>query len=129
PSPRPETYSNLAEQQPRTIRSPTWPHSKNLKVMRYIFSSLYHVRGLSLSSPDTDEEIFADPPRKIRAILTSKPAPFCAWLDKACAIADMVLTGSLNGPETVPELLARQVERLHEDRANQFGAGVFLFFE
>lgn len=99
--------------------------------MRYIYSSLYYIRGLSPSSPATDEEIFADSAGSIRAVLTSDPARLCDGLDKAAAIATMLLTGLLGEkePGTVDERLARQVQRLREERVKKFGAGVFLLFE
>jgi hypothetical protein len=100
--------------------------------MRYTYSSLCYIRGLNPSSPPTDEEIFADSDGSIRAILTSDPVQLCDRLDEACARGLMLLTGALHGemePGTVDERLARQVERLREERAKKFGVGVFLFFE
>ena len=97
--------------------------------MRYTYSSLYHIRGLSPSSPANDEEIFADSDG-IRAVLTSDLAQLGDRLDKALAISNMLI-GFLNEkePGTVDERLAAQVQRLREERAKKFVAGVFLFFD
>jgi hypothetical protein len=100
--------------------------------MHYTYSSLYHIRGLSPSSPNVDEKIFDDPPQRTRAVLTSDPTPLCTQLDTSPVLANMLLTGLFHGttePGTIDERLARQVQRLREERQKKLGAGVFLFVE
>lgn len=99
--------------------------------MRYIYSSLHHIRGLTPSSPATDEEIFADSAGSVRAVLTSDPTRLCDGLDTASALIATVFTGLFgeNEPGTIDERLARRVQLLREERAKKFEAGVFLFFE
>lgn len=99
--------------------------------MHYIYNSLYHIRGLIPSSPANDEAIFADSAGSIRAVLTSDLAQLGDLLDKARAISIMLLTGLFGQkePGTFDERLAAQVQRLREERAKKFVAGVFLFFE
>jgi hypothetical protein len=100
--------------------------------MRYSYSSLYHIRGLSPASPPTDEEMFADAEQHGRAVLTSDPGQLGEQLDSSTALATMLLTGLIGGDKesgTVDERLARQVQRLRDERANKFPSGVFLFFE
>lgn len=100
--------------------------------MRYVYSSLYHIRGLSPSSPAKDEEVFADSAQATLAVMTSAPAPLCSQLDNSRALATMILTGVFRGEEeagTIDERLSRQVQLLRDERAKKYSACVFLYFE
>lgn len=95
--------------------------------MRYTYSSLYHLLGFTVGS--TDEEIFSDTVRGIRAVLTSDPTSLCAHLDKALVIPGMLFGAKLGeGPE-MDERLAQEVDRLRDKRAKTFEGGAYLYFE
>jgi len=98
--------------------------------MRYVYSSLYHLRGLG-SSP-RDEEIFADSVQTTRAIITSNPVPLCTHLDRSCALVTMLIKGLIGDEKdsgTIEERLGQEVQRVLDERAKKYDPGVFLFFE
>jgi hypothetical protein len=100
--------------------------------MRYVYTSLYQIRGLSPLSPAHDEEIFANSAQETQAVMTSDPAPLCSQLDNSRALATMLLTGLIGGEHeagTIDERLSRQVQRLRDERAKKYGACVFLYFQ
>jgi hypothetical protein len=99
--------------------------------VRYTYSSLYHIRGLSPSSPASDEEIFVDSNGSVKAVLTSDLSRLGDRFDKALAILTMLVTGFVGEkePGTIDKRVDSRVHRLREERAKKFVGGVFLFFE
>lgn len=100
--------------------------------MRYTYNSIYHIRGLSPSSPSIYEEVFADMRQMTKGILISAPSVLCDRLDTSRALATMLLTGIAGGEQesgTIDERLATRVQALRDERARRYGNGVFLFFE
>jgi hypothetical protein len=95
--------------------------------MRYTYSSLHHLLGLTVAA--TGEEIYSDPARGIRAILTSDPSTLCAHLDKAIVLLGMLFRAKVGDDPEMDERLAQEVARLREERAKTYKGGAFLYFE
>jgi hypothetical protein len=101
--------------------------------MRYTYTSLHHIRGLNPWPSATDKEIYRALDGTIHALLICDPTAHSEKLDTSLALGTMLLSGLVGRTDndgTVEERVAREVQRMREERAKTFGArSVFLLFQ
>lgn len=97
--------------------------------MQYCHTTLFSIKGISLSASENERLIIADSSGNLRAILTSQPDKYMFEGDRSLAIAGLILQGLFKSEPTdsvFKQRVANAVDEIQAVRNEEYGKSSFL---
>src|SRR5262245_46574676 len=97
--------------------------------MKYRYTAIYSIKGITLAPDSGDVELVNDPKRNLKAVVTSQVNNHSFEGDRALAVADLMLRGLFQAEPSSREFKERvsdAVGSVRASRQKEFGNGPFL---